>query len=75
MKIIFVCLSVFLSVCNGDKRKELCLMCIDAVNALDVVLLARGNVKKAALYFCKEKVNRSKVKDCKNLMKHHLRDI
>ncbi|KAL6729356.1 hypothetical protein Aduo_000419 [Ancylostoma duodenale] len=75
MKTIILCLCVFLSVCNASKRREVCLMCIDAVNALDVALLAKGNVKKAAQYFCEQKVKESRVKDCKNLIKHHLKDI
>ncbi|EYB97165.1 hypothetical protein Y032_0143g2426 [Ancylostoma ceylanicum] len=76
MKIIILCFCVVgPAVCKFDYGSELCRMCIEAVNVLDVTLDARGKVKEAAKYFCKAKVRAQLTEDCKYMMKKNLNRI
>ncbi|EYB97161.1 hypothetical protein Y032_0143g2424 [Ancylostoma ceylanicum] len=75
-KIVILCLCVVgLAVCKYNHNSELCRMCIEAVDVLDVTLDARGKVKEAAKYFCEAKVRADLMEDCEYMMKKHLNRI
>ncbi|EYB97160.1 hypothetical protein Y032_0143g2423 [Ancylostoma ceylanicum] len=76
MKIIILCLYVVgLAVCKHNHDNEMCRMCIEAVNVLDVTLGAGGKVKEAAKYFCEAKTRADLMEDCKDMMKKNLNRI